>query len=78
MGVDNLMVSLVEKIGLRGRRRKEEVGFEPLLLLWQHLALRYLWLQTICTITTAENCIAVSTATTLQQCKLNSTEGGMP
>lgn len=36
LGDDNLMVSLVEKIGLRGgsEGREEEVGFEPLLLSW--------------------------------------------
>lgn len=85
MGVDNLMVSLVEKIGLRGgrygrreREREEEVGFEPLLLPWQHLALRCPWLQTICPVNTAENYTTVSAVTTPQQCKLNSAEGKMP
>lgn len=74
------MVSLVEKIGLRGGSggREEEVGFEPLLLSWQCLALRCLRLQTISTVNTAESYIAVSTLTTLQQCKLNSTEEGTP
>lgn len=42
------MVSLVEKIGLGGERggTEEVVGFEPLLLSWQHLALKCLQRQT--------------------------------
>lgn len=35
--IDNLMVSLGEEIGWRGGR---EVGFEPSLLPWQHLAVK--------------------------------------
>lgn len=42
------------------KEREEEVGFEPLLLPWQPLAVRCLQWQIICNVNTADSQILVS------------------